>query len=113
VLTIWFAWTRFGKKATLDAEADELPFFQRLLGRKWYLDELYAYLFERPFGWLSRQFARVGEGRIMIPLMNGTGRWTLKAGQLLRRTQSGSTSFYLFGMVLGIIVFLVITLYGM
>jgi NADH-quinone oxidoreductase subunit L len=112
LLVIFLAYGRFAKKATLDPEADELPFLQRLLARKWYLDELYAYLFEKPYGWLSSVFHSVGEGRIMVPLMNGAGRVTQRAGQVLRLAQTGNMSFYLFAMVAGIVVFLLMTLYG-
>jgi NADH-quinone oxidoreductase subunit L len=48
----------------------------------------------------------------MVPLMNGAGRLTQRAGQVLRLAQTGNMSFYLFAMVVGIIVFLVMTLYG-
>ncbi len=112
VLVIAIAHGRFAKKATLDPEADELPFLPRLLARKWYLDELYAFLFEKPYSWLSGTFHGVGEGRIMVPLMNGAGRLTQRAGQVLRLAQTGNMSFYLFAMVAGIVVFLLMTLYG-
>jgi NADH-quinone oxidoreductase subunit L len=113
VLVIWLAHGRFVKKTTIDPEAEEMPFLQRLIARKWMIDELYAALFEKPYDWLSRRFASTGEGRIMIPAMTGTGRISMKVGQLLRRAQSGSISLYLFGMVFGIVLFLAITLYSM
>jgi len=112
LLVILFAWNRFGKKATIDPEADELPFFQRLMARKWLIDELYAKLFERPYAWLSTQLDRTGERAVMVPLMMGPGGAANKAGQLLRRLQSGNTGFYLFGMVVGLIALLAWTLYN-
>jgi NADH-quinone oxidoreductase subunit L len=112
LLVILMAHGRFAKKPTLDPEADALPFLPRLLARKWYLDELYERLFEKPYGWLSTMFHRVGEGWVMVPLMNGAGRLTQRAGQVLRLAQTGNMSFYLFAMVAGIVVFLLMTLYG-
>ena len=48
----------------------------------------------------------------MVPLMNGVGNVTLRAGKVMRRIQTGNASLYLFGMVAGIIVFLALTLFG-
>ncbi|MCC7501467.1 MAG: NADH-quinone oxidoreductase subunit L [Flavobacteriales bacterium] len=112
VLVIFIAYGRFAKKATLYLEADELSFFPRLFARKWYIDDLYEKLFEKPYGWFSSKFSSIGEDRVMVPLMNGAGRVTQKAGQVLRLAQTGNMSFYLFAMVAGIIVFLIMTLYG-
>ncbi|MBL0036176.1 MAG: NADH-quinone oxidoreductase subunit L [Flavobacteriales bacterium] len=112
LLVIFIAYGRFAKKATLDPEADQLSFFPRLFARKWYIDELYEMLFEKPYGWFSSKFSSIGEDRVMVPLMNGAGRVTQKAGQVLRLVQTGNMSFYLFAMVAGIIVFLIMTLYG-
>jgi NADH-quinone oxidoreductase subunit L len=113
LVVIAIAHRRFVRTATLDGDVETMPFFQRLIARKWMIDELYAALIERLYERLSRQFARTGEGRIMVPAMTGTGRLSMKVGQLLRRAQSGSISMYLFAMVFGIILFLAITLYGM
>ena len=112
LLVIFIAHGRFAKKATLDPEADALSFFPRLFARKWYIDELYEKLLEKPYGWFSAKFSSIGEDRVMVPLMNGAGRVTQKAGQVLRLVQTGNMSFYLFAMVAGIIVFLIMTLYG-
>lgn len=112
VLTIVYAYGLFVKKTTLDGAPAQMPALKRLIAEKWRIDELYAFLFEKPYGWLSTQFARVGEDRIFVPLMNGVGNLTLRAGKVARRLQTGNASFYLFAMVAGIIVFLLITLYG-
>ena len=111
-LVIWFAYGRFVKKTTLDAEADELPFFQRLLANKWYVDELYAALFEKPYGWLSKQLDAIMERRIVDGAVNLVGSSTMRFGKLVRRAQSGNVSFYLFAMVVGVIGFLILTLWN-
>ncbi len=110
--TIALAWNRFGKKTTLDPDPENLPAFQRLIARKWKIDELYASLFEKPYQWLSEHFFSIGERMIMTPLMIGSGHTTERLGKLMRRFQSGNMSFYLFGMVMGMIVLLVWTLYS-
>ena len=112
LLTIWFAYVRFVKKTTLDGDPADMPVFKRLIANKWKLDELYATLFEKPFGVLSSWFLSFGEEKVMVPLMNGVGNVTLRAGKVMRRLQTGNASFYLFAMVAGIIAFLALTLYG-
>lgn len=111
-LVIWFAYGRFVKKTTLDPEADELPVFQRLLANKWYVDELYAALFEKPYGWLSKQLDAIMERRIVDGAVNLVGSSTMRFGKLVRRAQSGNVSFYLFAMVVGVIGFLILTLWN-
>ncbi|MBK7085573.1 MAG: NADH-quinone oxidoreductase subunit L [Flavobacteriales bacterium] len=112
LLTILLAYNRFVKKTTLDPEPEEMSIFSRLIARKWMVDELYAFLWERPYGWLSTQFYGILERKVMVPITLGAGRWTQKAGKAARMLQNGNMSFYLFGMVVGIVVFLMITLYG-
>lgn len=110
-LTIVLAYNRFVKRTTLDPEPEKLPLLQRLIAHKWLVDELYAKLFERPYGWLSAHFYSIAERQFMVPLMVGTGGVTNKVGKALRRLQSGNMSFYLFGMVIGLIALLAWTLY--
>ena len=110
-LMIALAYNRFVKKTTLDPEANELPFFQRLIARKWLVDELYTKLFERPYGWFSSHFESIAERQVMAPLVVGTGSTANRVGKLLRRLQSGNMSFYLFSMVVGLIALLAWTLY--
>jgi NADH-quinone oxidoreductase subunit L len=112
LLTIWYTWTLFGKKTTLDGEPDEMPFLKRLIARRWMLDELYAALFEKPFSWLSRHGFSFGENKLAVPLTAGTGKATLGLGELVRKVQTGATGFYLFGMMVGGVVFLLILLLG-
>ena len=110
-LMIALAYNRFVKKTTLDPEPEKLPMFQRLIARKWLLDELYAKLFERPYGWFSAHFDSIMERKVMVPLMVGSGSTANRVGKLLRRLQSGNMSFYLFSMVVGLIALLAWTLY--
>ena len=69
-------------------------------------------LFEKPYGWLSAHFFSIGEEKVMVPLITGVGNMTLRAGKVISRLQTGNTSFYVFGMVAGILVFLLITLFA-
>ncbi|MCC6839834.1 MAG: NADH-quinone oxidoreductase subunit L [Flavobacteriales bacterium] len=110
VLTIWYAWTIYGKKTTLEGEPADMPLPKRLVAKRWMLDELYAAVFEKPYGWLSRAFFSVGETRLAVPLTAGTGKAAHSVAEWMRKLQSGNTSFYLFGMMLGVVVLLLFTL---
>lgn len=110
LLTIGYAWARYGKKTTLDGEPADMPLPKRLIAKRWMLDELYTALFEKPYGWLSRTFFSVGEAKMAVPLTAGTGKAAQGLGERLRKLQKGNTSFYLFGMMLGLVALLLITL---
>jgi len=112
VLTIWYTWTLFGKKTTLDGDTADMPFLKRLIAKRWMLDELYAWLFEKPYGWISKNLFGIGEEKIAVPATAGTGKAALGLGEWLRKVQTGNTSFYLFGMMVGVVVLLIITLFG-
>lgn len=112
LLGIWFAWNQYGKQAKLDGALEDMPWPKRLVARKWMLDELYAYLVERPYGWFSRQFFNIGENKVAVPLTAGTGDAAHGFAEWLRKVHTGNTSFYIFGMMAGVVIFLLITLFG-
>ncbi len=112
VMTIWYTWTLFGKKTTLDGDTADMPFLKRLIAKRWMLDELYASLFEKPYGWISKHFFSIGEKKVAVPLTVGTGKAAPGLGEWLRKVQTGNTSFYLFGMMAGVVILLIITYFG-
>ncbi|MDX9750322.1 MAG: NADH-quinone oxidoreductase subunit L [Flavobacteriales bacterium] len=109
-LTIVLAHARFVKRTTLEGDPAAMPPLKRLVAERWRIDELYARLFERPYAWLSRTLHRIGEERVVVPLMNGVGTVAIRTGQALRKLQTGNASFHLLAMAAGIIIFLLITL---
>ena len=112
LLTIWYAWTLFGRKTSLDGEPADMPFMKRWIAKRLLLDELYVAVFEKPFGWLSSRFFSIGETKVAVPLTVGAGKAAHGFSEWLRRWQTGNTSFYLFGMMAGVVVFLLITLFS-
>jgi NADH-quinone oxidoreductase subunit L len=108
--TIVFAYGRFVKKTTLEGAEADMPFFKRLIAQRWRIDELYRALFEKPYAWISTHLHSIGEKRIMVPLMNGTGDAAVRLGGLVRKLQTGNASFHLLAMVGGLLIFLLITL---
>lgn len=108
--TIAMAYGRFAKRATLEGAEADMPFFKRLIAQRWRLDEFYAALFERPYGWISTHLFTTVERHVMVPVMNGVGAAALAMGGVVRKLQTGNTSFHLLAMLCGMIVFLLITL---
>lgn len=111
VLTmIFIAHGRFAKKATLEGNEADMPFFKRLIAQRWRLDELYRALFEKPYAWLSTNLFSIAEKKVMVPIMNGVGEAAISLGNVVRKVQTGNASFHLLAMLGGLIAFLIITL---
>jgi NADH-quinone oxidoreductase subunit L len=110
-IVICFAYRMYVKKA-LVPESDEChrPFFGSLIFNKFYIDEIYAFLFEKPFGKVSDFLYNKVENTIIDPFVDGVGTVTSKLGTLARQLQRGNLSFYLFAMVAGILLFIVFIL---
>jgi len=110
-VVIFSAYRIYVKKAKVP-ESDETPgpFFGRLIYNKFYIDEIYAFLFEKPFGKISDFLYNKVENTIIDPFVDGVGTVTSKLGTLTRRLQRGNLSFYLFAMVAGILLFIVFIL---
>jgi len=110
-LVIWFAYRTFVKKAVIPAGDDQpMSYFGRLVYNKFYIDEIYITLFEKPFGTLSDFFFNKVENTVLDPIVDGVGTGTSRLGSLVRRLQPGNMSFYLFAMVAGILLFIVFIL---
>jgi NADH-quinone oxidoreductase subunit L len=111
--TIWYTWTLYGKKASLDGEPEGMPWLKRLVAKRWMLDELYAFLFEKPYAWLSRNLFGTGEVRLAVPLTAGMGKAAMGLSELVRKVQTGRTGSYLFLMMASVVLFLLILWSGM
>ncbi len=108
---IIFAYWKYVKKALIPAgETETKPFFGRMVYNKFYIDEIYTFLFEKPFGFLSDFFFSKVENTVLDPAVDGIGAATSKLGSMVRRLQPGNMSFYLFAMVAGILLFIVFIL---
>jgi NADH-quinone oxidoreductase subunit L len=85
--------------------------FARLIAHKYYIDEIYAAVIVRPLLVISTKVLwRVVDVGMIDGSVNGVGRRSVGAGDLLRRLQSGNIRSYAGWVVLGAI--LVIALLG-
>jgi NADH-quinone oxidoreductase subunit L len=76
----------------------------RLVYNKYYVDELYNFLFVRPYEWLSVNLHRFIETAIIVRSVNGIGDLFLFFNRRVKYVQSGNISLYLFYMVMGLIL---------
>jgi NADH-quinone oxidoreductase subunit L len=99
-------------KIAIPQEADEknLKFPGKLIYNKFYIDEIYAFFIEKPFGKLSGFLFNNVEKKVLDPLVDGVGDLTSEIGTFTRQLQRGNLSFYLFAMVAGILLFIVFIL---
>lgn len=110
-LVILYAYRIFVKKAILPAaDGEPMSLAGRLIYNKFYIDEIYIALFEKPFGYLSDFLFNKAENKVLDPAVNGIGLATLRLGTLVRKLQQGNISFYLFAMVAGILLFIIFIL---
>lgn len=104
---IGFAYLMYGKKnLPTDIISEQLPWLYQLSYRKFYMDELYTFVFIRPlkgiglaFNWLDHY--------IIGGLVRSIGGLTNMVGRLLSRLQSGQMQTYGFVVLLGLVVLMV------
>ena len=111
ILVIFFAYRTYVRKSVVPA-ADGRPmsFAGKLVYNKFYIDEIYNTIFEKPFGFLSDFFFEKVENKVLDPAVDLVGDTTERLGTLLRKLQRGHISFYLFAMVAGILLFIIFIL---
>ena len=107
VAMIAWAYFRYAKgQHGLQPDDARRTFAVRLVSKKYYIDELYDFLFVKPSLWMSRFLDEVVELRFIDRIVNGIGRAVVWTGNTVRFVQTGNVDFYMFIMILGIILIL-------
>jgi NADH-quinone oxidoreductase subunit L len=78
---------------------------------KFYVDEIYQVLIVRPADVISNKLYSWVEVRVVDAFIEGIGTTVDRLSRVLRYLQSGSVSFYLFFMVVGVILVIVFNLF--
>jgi NADH-quinone oxidoreductase subunit L len=90
--------------ARADALAARFPRLHRLLSGKYYVDELYDAVLNRPLNWISdRVFLRIGDGLMIDGTLNGLAAIAQRTAGRLSRVETGNLQFYVVLAVLGIV----------
>lgn len=79
---------------------------QKLIYRKFYIDELYETIITKPLNELSAMFYQVVELLFIDRLVNGAGKAVRAGSRVIRYVQTGNTGFYIFIMVISVIIIL-------
>jgi len=109
-IILWAWWIFAGKQVIPQDDGIKQPLINTLIGHKYYVDEIYNFLFVKPSLWLSGIFHKIIEQKGIDALVNGIGNMVIRTGNTLRLVQTGNTGFYMFMMVIGIILILFLNL---
>ena len=108
---ILLAYRTYVKKSVIPAgDKESQSVFAKAISNKFYIDQIYATLFEKPFGFLSDFFFKQIEIKVLDPIIDEIGILTSKLGDQVRKLQQGIMSFYFFAMVAGILLFIIFIL---
>ncbi|MCC6769424.1 MAG: NADH-quinone oxidoreductase subunit L [Bacteroidia bacterium] len=112
LLVVFYARIRYKSNQHLPQADDEtLPFYEKLLARKYYVDEIYEKLFEKPFLNASSYVHKIFEAGIFDRIVNRTGHAFLLGRKAFRCAQSGNLVYYIFSMVIGVLLILAMNLF--
>jgi NADH-quinone oxidoreductase subunit L len=112
-----FAMLFLARSRFIKSNANEIPAenertgFGKILAHKYYVDEIYDMLIVRPIQALSNLIYRFLELGFVDGIVNGVGTAVTRGGQYIRLMQTGNIGFYIFAMVTGIIVLLLVNIF--
>ncbi|MCF8340038.1 MAG: NADH-quinone oxidoreductase subunit L [Chitinophagaceae bacterium] len=106
---VFFAVSKFKKYKATDIEISGLP---KILENKWYVDELYDFLINRPVRAIANFFSSIFEKYVIDGAVNGVGKMVQYSSRQLRWLQSGQVGSYILIMVVATIVFFIIQIIG-
>jgi NADH-quinone oxidoreductase subunit L len=107
VVSIYFAWNIYKKKGQLALEDKAIKSStHRLLAAKYFIDELYTAVIQKPLDALSHFFNSVFEHKIIDGLIQSI-QWSVSStGDLLRKAHTGKLYMYILITVFGLILLL-------
>ncbi len=96
----------YGKKSNLPVADSAQTSLTRLVANKFYVDEMYDFLFVRPVEKLSKMFHYYVDIQGIDGIVNGVGTGVRRLGAEFRKLQNGNIEYYLLGMVAGVVLLL-------
>ena len=101
---------RFYARGKEEKESESSNALSRLLENKYYLDEIYDFLFVNPLKKLGTQFMNLFEYKIIDKIVWFPVHLVQSCSSALRPIQNGSLSWYLLYSVLGLLITLILFL---
>jgi len=106
-------WMYIVNPAVPKALAAQNDLLYRFLLNKWYIDELYDFLFVRPAKWLGTFLWKEGDGRVIDGLgPNGISARVLDVTDRVVRLQTGYLYHYAFVMLVGVAALITWFMFG-
>jgi len=106
VLIIIVSYFIYGKKSNLPVADTAQSRLTRLVANKFYVDEIYDFLFVRPLEKMSKMFHYYVDIQGIDGIVNSVGTGVQRLGAEFRKLQNGNIEYYLLGMVLGVVLLL-------
>jgi NADH-quinone oxidoreductase subunit L len=91
------------------ANEKQLKTWQRIIYNKYYVDEIYDALIRKPLDAFSNVFHKIIDVQLIDGIINGIGNSVRSIGSLIRIAQTGNISFYITGMVMGVVLIILLT----
>ncbi len=112
VAGIFTAWYLYMVRTELPAKISQAagPLYV-LLDRKYFIDELYSWLFAGGSRALGRGLWKFGDVTVIDGFVNGTARVVAATAMVMRRFQSGYIYHYAFTMIVGVFVLMSVWLF--
>jgi NADH-quinone oxidoreductase subunit L len=112
ILSIYITYILYIKKKTADQTKRQMFWIENMIAHKYYIDELYESIVQKPVAHLSKFLHDVIEIRIIDWFVDNTGNAVVWAGRNIRYMQTGNVGVYLFYMVISIILILFLNLFN-
>ncbi|MCA3244202.1 MAG: NADH-quinone oxidoreductase subunit L [Alphaproteobacteria bacterium] len=113
ILGITLAWYLFAQhRAVAKKIAQEFSIPYAISFNKWYIDELYELLWQRPLRALANELYRQGDGRLIDGVLHRLTAEVLSTGLSLRQLQSGNLYHYALAMLLAVVAAFAYVLWG-
>lgn len=112
-VSMWFAFRMFKELSKVEAIRVKWNKLYNLLLNKWFVDEAYEATVVKPIHTVSMQLWKKVDVAIIDQIVLGFGRVSTFTGQTVRVLQNGSLQFYALMVVVGLIIFAGMVMYGL
>ena len=98
---IFLAHRKYRVRQEVPVEDSEIHGINKVLNHKFYVDELYEAVIVKPLRMFSDFLYKIFDLKVVDGIVNGMGQLVQYASTQLRYMQTGTVSFYLFAMAIG------------
>jgi NADH-quinone oxidoreductase subunit L len=108
LISIGVAYILYVTRKNVPAVDEAITGIKKVIYNKYYVDEIYNTVFVKPLQWESAFLTNVFEGKIFEGITGGINNLVDWSAAKTRLFQTGNTGFYLFAMVIGIVLTMIL-----